>query len=97
MSTDKKLRIGVLGAANIARNFTAALRGSATVDVCAVASRDAAKAAAFAAGARLGGAAFVDETAALVTLAGLYAVLMPTMVWLSNRFDGVSLPEAARV
>lgn len=48
MVTDKKLRIGVLGAANIARNFTAALRDSATVDVCAVASRDAVKAAAFA-------------------------------------------------
>ena len=45
--------------------------------------------AAFAAGVRLGGAAFVDETAALVTLVGLYAVLMPTMVWLSDRFDGV--------
>jgi len=49
MPADKKLRIGVLGAANIARNFTAALRGSDKVDVCAVASRDAAKAAAFAA------------------------------------------------
>jgi len=48
MPADEKLRIGVLGAANIARNFTAALRGSATVDVCAVASRDEAKAAAFA-------------------------------------------------
>ena len=48
MSTQKKLRIGVLGAANIARNFTAALRGSAKVDVCAVASRDATKSAAFA-------------------------------------------------
>lgn len=45
----KTLRIGILGAANIARNFTAALRGSDKVDVCAVASRDAAKAAAFAA------------------------------------------------
>lgn len=44
----KPLRIGVLGAANIACNFTAALRGSAKVDVCAVASRDADKAAAFA-------------------------------------------------
>jgi D-xylose 1-dehydrogenase (NADP+, D-xylono-1,5-lactone-forming) len=43
-----KLRIGVLGAANIARSFIAALRGSTKVDVCAVASRDSAKAAAFA-------------------------------------------------
>jgi len=49
MPTPSKLRIGVLGAANIARNFTAALRSSDKVDVCAVASRDAAKAAAFAA------------------------------------------------
>ncbi len=43
-----KLRIGVLGAANIARSFITALRGSLKVDVCAVASRDAAKGAAFA-------------------------------------------------
>ena len=49
MTTANKLRIGILGAANIARNFTAALRGSEKVDVCAVASRDAAKSAAFAA------------------------------------------------
>ncbi len=48
MSADKPLRIGVLGAANIARSFIAALRGSSKVDVCAVASRDAAKSAAFA-------------------------------------------------
>ena len=45
---NKPLRIGVLGAANIARAFITALRGSAKVDVCAVASRDADKAAAFA-------------------------------------------------
>ena len=44
----QKLRIGVLGAANIARSFITALRGSTKVDVCAVASRDAAKGAAFA-------------------------------------------------
>ena len=48
MTVDKKLRIGILGAANIARNFTAALKGSASVDVCAVASRAAARSAAFA-------------------------------------------------
>ena len=46
--TNKPLRIGVLGAANIARAFTTSLRGSTKVDVCAVASRDAQKAAAFA-------------------------------------------------
>lgn len=53
--------------------------------------------AAFSAGVQLGGAAFVDETTALVTLAGLYGVLMPLLMWLSNRFDGVSVPEPARV
>lgn len=42
------LRIGVLGAANIARSFIAAVRGSAKIEVCAIASRDPAKAAAFA-------------------------------------------------
>ena len=47
-AAQKPLRIGVLGAANIARAFIAALRGSSKVDVCAVASRDAEKAAAFA-------------------------------------------------
>ena len=52
--------------------------------------------AAFAAGVRLGGASFVDETSALVTLAGVYAVVMPLLVWLSNRFDGVSVPEVSR-
>ena len=46
--TFKPLRIGILGAANIARLFITSLNGSAKVDVCAVASRDANKAAAFA-------------------------------------------------
>lgn len=53
--------------------------------------------AAFASGVRLGGAQFVDATPALVTLACGWALLMPLLVWLSNRFDGVSLPEAPRV
>ncbi len=44
---EKPLRIGVLGAANIARAFITALRGSTKVDICAVASRNAEKAAAF--------------------------------------------------
>ena len=47
-ATIKPLRIGVLGAANIARLFISSIKGSAKVDVCAVASRDADKAAAFA-------------------------------------------------
>ncbi len=47
-TVSKPLRIGVLGAANIARSFISALHGSTKVDVCAVASRDAAKSDAFA-------------------------------------------------
>ena len=43
------LRYGILGAANIARSFTRGVAGSALATVAAVASRDAAKAAAFAA------------------------------------------------
>jgi D-xylose 1-dehydrogenase (NADP+, D-xylono-1,5-lactone-forming) len=43
------LRIGVLGAANIARTFISAIKGSTLVTVAAVASRDLAKAQAFAA------------------------------------------------
>ena len=46
--TFKPLRIGVLGTANIARLFIKSINGSAKVDVCAIASRDANKAAAFA-------------------------------------------------
>ena len=45
----KPLRIGVLGAANIARSFTSGVRPSSRVEVAAVASRDLAKAQAFAA------------------------------------------------
>lgn len=43
------LRIGILGAANIARLFVAGVRGSQRVDVVAVAARDPARAQAFAA------------------------------------------------
>lgn len=50
--------------------------------------------AAFSAGVRLGGAQFIDRTPALVTLAVAYAVLVPLLVWLSSRFDGVSVPQA---
>ncbi len=56
--------------------------------------------AAFSAGVELGGAAFIDKTPALVTLACVYAIAMPLLVWLGTRFDGVggvTLPEAARV
>ena len=47
-STARPLSLGVLGAANIARAFIAAMRGSAKIVVAAVASRDPARAAAFA-------------------------------------------------
>ena len=44
----------------------------------------------FMGGVRLGGARFVDEPAALVTLACMWAVLMPLVMWISDRFDGVA-------
>jgi hypothetical protein len=53
--------------------------------------------AAFSAGVQLGGAAFVDRTPALLTLTCVYAVLMPLLVWLGTRFDGVAVPEGAHV
>lgn len=49
MTASAPLRIGILGAANIARHFTAAVAGSPAVDVVAVASRELATAEAFAA------------------------------------------------
>lgn len=52
--------------------------------------------ASFASGVRLGGATFVDAAPALVTMACSWAVLMPTLMWLSNRFDGVAVPEPGR-
>lgn len=49
MSADRNpLRLGILGAANIARLFSRGVAGSSLVTVAAVASRDAAKAAEFA-------------------------------------------------
>lgn len=48
--------------------------------------------AAFASGVRLGGARFVDAQAALITLACVWSVLMPALMWLSNRYDGVATP-----
>lgn len=49
MQAVSPVRFGILGAANIARKFTSGVAGSALLQVEAVASRDAAKAAAFAA------------------------------------------------
>jgi hypothetical protein len=45
----------------------------------------------FLGGVRLGGARFVDELAALITLACMWAVLMPLVMALSCRFDGVAV------
>lgn len=49
--------------------------------------------ASFASGVRLGGAQFVHATAALVTLACIWAILLPLVVRLSIHFDGVAVPE----
>ena len=51
----------------------------------------------FLGGVRLGGARFIDEGAALVTLAALWAVLMPLVMALSDRFDGVTDPLPASI
>lgn len=53
--------------------------------------------AAFSAGVRLGGAEFIDRTPALATLAVIYGLAVPLLMWWSNRFDGVSVPEVPRV
>ncbi len=54
--------------------------------------------AAFSAGVGFGGAAFVNRAPALVTLVCIYAAAMPLLMWLSDRFDGVSTnPEVDRV
>ena len=49
--------------------------------------------ASFASGVRLGGASFIDMSAALASMACSWAVLMPALMWLSDRFDGVAVPE----
>ena len=51
--------------------------------------------ASFASGVRLGGAQFVDVVPALLTLACVWALLMPALMWLSDRFDGVVVPGPA--
>jgi hypothetical protein len=45
----------------------------------------------FLGGVRLGGARFVDTRPALVTLACMWALLMPLVMALSDRFDGVAV------
>lgn len=51
----------------------------------------------FGSGARLGGAQLLHPTEALMTLALVWAVLMPVLVVLATRFDGVVVTETARV
>lgn len=51
----------------------------------------------FSSGARLGGAQLLHPTEALATLALVWAVLMPVLVLLATRFDGVAVPETADV
>ncbi len=51
--------------------------------------------ASFASGVRLGGAQFIATTPALLTLAASWALLMPLLMWLSDRFDGVVAVEPA--
>jgi predicted dehydrogenase len=71
----RPLTLGILGAANIARAFIAAVRGSPKVDVAAVASRDPARAAAF---ARDNGVARVHATYdALLADPAIEAVYVP--------------------
>lgn len=48
----------------------------------------------FLGGVRLGGARFVDEPAALATLAAMWALLMPLVMWISDRLDGVAVRRA---
>ncbi|MEO8921680.1 MAG: DUF2878 domain-containing protein [Caldimonas sp.] len=52
----------------------------------------------FAGGVRLGGARLVDPATALVTMALMWAVLMPALMWLSTRLDGIAVhvPAALR-
>jgi hypothetical protein len=45
----------------------------------------------FLGGARLGAARFIDEPAALVALAAMWALLMPLVMAASDRLDGVTL------
>ena len=52
----------------------------------------------FVSGVRLGGASFSAMAPALTVMAGTWAILMPALMWLSDRFDGMGrvepLPDA---
>ena len=53
--------------------------------------------ASFVSGVRLGGARFVDTVPALIVMAAIWAVAMPSLMALSDRFDGVAEPKASNV
>ncbi|MFY9514127.1 MAG: Gfo/Idh/MocA family oxidoreductase [Rubrivivax sp.] len=75
MNTPAPLRIGVLGCANIARAFVRDVAATAAVKVVAAASRDAAKAAAFA--AEFGLARHHGSYEALLADTGIDAIYLP--------------------
>ena len=50
----------------------------------------------FIGGVKLGGAQFIHTTPALIIMACSWAVLMPALMGLSMRFDGVAVPEPQR-
>jgi len=50
----------------------------------------------FLGGVRLGAARFIDERAALATLAVMWAALMPLALWLSDRLDGVTTHPSSK-
>ena len=49
--------------------------------------------ASFVSGVKLGGAQFIHTAPALIIMACTWAVLMPALMWLSMRFDGVAVPR----
>ena len=51
--------------------------------------------ASFVSGVRFGGASLIHATPAMIELASGWAVLMPLLVWLSMRFDGVTVKPNA--
>ena len=74
-SSSAPLRIGILGTAKIARQFVAGVRPSAAVEIVAVASRDATKAAAFA--TDLGIARHYDSYESMLAARDIEAIYNP--------------------
>ncbi|CAN5343280.1 DUF2878 domain-containing protein [soil metagenome] len=50
----------------------------------------------FLSGVRLGGGTFVEMVPALIMMGIAWAVAMPIVMWLSDRFDGVAVPAPVR-